>query len=1543
MFESMEPRLLLDGGPVVINEIMYHAPVVPEPLGEEYVELFNTTPDPINLNGWSLTRGAGYTFGDVTIPANGYLVVAADVDAFLLKYPAFPGTAVLVGGPTDWTARLSNAGEDLELEDSSGVRVDLVGYADEGEWSVRIEGPLDNGHTGWAWSDATDGGGKSLELINPALTNNEGQNWAASVPDGGTPGAANSVASTDVAPLILDVEHLPAIPRTTDPVTITCRIIDELGPQATVTLYTRIDDVETVFTAHPMADDGLSNDGAAGDGVYGVVLAPYPNNLTIVEFYVEATDAAHSRTWPAPVPGHGQVTNALFQVDDSYDPTVEWTPGSMPVYRIIMTRAERDELVNEIYATDFWSDAQMNATFVSIDGVESRARYQVGIRNRGAGSRSSAPHNFRVNFTHDDPWQGVSAVNLNHRYGYSSVLGSAVWHEAGLSAAQGQGVEVRLNGVDRAYDTDLMYGAYVAMEALDTDWAAHWFPDDSAGDLYRCSDQTGGEADLRYLGTNPDSYREAYNKQTNEPDDRWVDLINLTYILNNASEENFLEEISQVIDVNEWLRFLAVDSLAGNLEGGLTSGRGDDYAMYQGVNDPRFLLVPHDLDTLFGLGDHTADLDHSIFIYDGVDGLYRLLHHPDTVPLYYAQFLDLIDTVFAAENFDPMVDQLLGGWVSESEIAGIKAYVYNRIYSAGGVLDQIPMDGLTATSGLPVQGDYPHTTTDSFQISGTADGTARSVTVNGYLATWDPRNNGQWAFDSTNFSSGYASRMLVTDDAGVSYHVPTVGEDPLVWTATGYAATGWVNEFAEGQAGVLVSEVATGDTRFVEIQNVSDSAIETAGWTVLLNDPSGGASGVFATPWNLPASVPGHGILYQTDSAGDHYWGAAIPWQPEGAGWVMVLDASGNVMDFVAWGYTAGEIASLSVDYGGFTGITAAGHWTGDGAEPGTTGPGTPTGGFVAFNDTSSGTTSHPNATRYRANGTASGDLLDIVTGVSTGVTLTTTASGVTYQTGAQVPWDGTPAYNVFNGYVDFASGTNASLELQGADYYTYRFSGLDTGDIITYDFDGTAIRGGGYEDRWTLVTLQGATGTVDCAGLGVVVVSPTQVALWTGENDWADQGFVVRWTNIDPGSGGDPGDTDGEFSVVCTQYTGVVPTAVHASGLADGDKGYGLTGIRLTEVAPSGPLSWLKRTGHTDGDGAGDFVRADAGSQGAQNSGLTVPFGTTSPATMGVGFSGGAYDPYVATDVSAAMLAANASLWSRIAFTAPDLTGYDALKLRVRYDDGFVAYLNGTIVAEANAPASPAWDSAATGAHDGSGFVEFDISDHLGDLVVGTNVLAIHGLNAAASDPDFLVQGELVATRGTPSAGLDLQPGVNRLYVESLDGMDGFGNVVDSSYIDIWYDTGYTHDYLDGSPTGALPLFGTPTNVDLVMTTCDSYLPGTPVLVRLEVVDQAERSVYRDLWDATATLDVLDNAGIVLSTSEVTLYNGLGSALVTFTGSGDFQLRASVIGLEATQDFTDWSAQPVTTVSGTLASSQTWSGIYHVTGGDFSIPAGMT
>ncbi|MBN1421734.1 MAG: CotH kinase family protein, partial [Planctomycetes bacterium] len=131
-----------------------------------------------------------------------------------------------------------------------------------------------------------------------------------------------------------------------------------------------------------------------------------------------------------------------------------------------------------------------------------------------------------------------------------------------------------------------------------------------------------------------------------------------------------------------------------------------------------------------------------------------------------------------------------------------------------------------------------------------------------------------------------------------------------------------------------------------------------------------------------------------------------------------------------------------------------------------------------------------------------------------------------------------------------------------------------------------------------------------------------------------------------------------------------------------------------------------------------------------------------------GIPPSGSAYDDLIRTDVAAAMDGGGTSLYARIPFEVDDPLAFDTLSLRVKYDDGFIAYLNGVEVARSNAPAGAGWDAVATAEHPPAQAIryeDFNISAHAASLVPGRNVLAIHGLNAAADDGDFLLLPELV------------------------------------------------------------------------------------------------------------------------------------------------------------------------------------------------------
>lgn len=110
------------------------------------------------------------------------------------------------------------------------------------------------------------------------------------------------------------------------------------------------------------------------------------------------------------------------------------------------------------------------------------------------------------------------------------------------------------------------------------------------------------------------------------------------------------------------------------------------------------------------------------------------------------------------------------------------------------------------------------------------------------------------------------------------------------------------------------------------------------------------------------------------------------------------------------------------------------------------------------------------------------------------------------------------------------------------------------------------------------------------------------------------------------------------------------------------------------------------------------------------------------------------------------------ASVYVRMSFNLASLAGIDQLVLRMKYDDGFEAFINGVEVAEANAPETVQWNSQASATHDDSAakvFQDFDVTSAISQLHVGANVLSIHGLNVATGS-DMLILPELVAKTTT-------------------------------------------------------------------------------------------------------------------------------------------------------------------------------------------------
>jgi hypothetical protein len=139
-----------------------------------------------------------------------------------------------------------------------------------------------------------------------------------------------------------------------------------------------------------------------------------------------------------------------------------------------------------------------------------------------------------------------------------------------------------------------------------------------------------------------------------------------------------------------------------------------------------------------------------------------------------------------------------------------------------------------------------------------------------------------------------------------------------------------------------------------------------------------------------------------------------------------------------------------------------------------------------------------------------------------------------------------------------------------------------------------------------------------------------------------------------------------------------------------------------------------------------------------------------------GIGFD---YPAQVGIDVTG-MRGNTGSVYLRVPFTAP-AGPIASLTLNMKYEDGFVAWINGVEVASHNKPALLQWDSTTGGVSrsnvDAIIFAPFDISAHAGVIQPGTNILAIQVMNSSINNGDVLALPQLITSTGS-SGGVSPQ-----------------------------------------------------------------------------------------------------------------------------------------------------------------------------------------
>lgn len=156
---------------------------------------------------------------------------------------------------------------------------------------------------------------------------------------------------------------------------------------------------------------------------------------------------------------------------------------------------------------------------------------------------------------------------------------------------------------------EIPYGLFTVTEPVDDVFARRYFgknADGTIGDLYKCVWQDPGPANLknnfnsRKLGVSDynEGYRKTYQLKTNKTTSNYADFYYFVDRLNQPALPNYQNVLLQILDVETWLKTLAMAFLVGNPD----DYRSDANNYYLYFYERKAVYIPFDYDQSLGFG-----------------------------------------------------------------------------------------------------------------------------------------------------------------------------------------------------------------------------------------------------------------------------------------------------------------------------------------------------------------------------------------------------------------------------------------------------------------------------------------------------------------------------------------------------------------------------------------------------------------------------------------------------------------------------------------------------------------------------------------------------------------------------------------------------------------------------------------------------------------------------------------------------------------------------------------------------------------------------
>lgn len=635
----------------------------------------------------------------------------------------------------------------------------------------------------------------------------------------GTPAAPNSRRVPNAGPAIWDVVHAPVLPAAGRPVQVTARVADPQGV-VMVTLVYRNDTAATPGFSVPMKDDGIAPDGYANDGIYTGEI-PGLAARTIVAFYIIARDGA-ATAGESRFPDNAPERECLIGFGETM------IPGSLGTYRTWITRN----------ASTYWSTREKNsndpidATFVY---GNSRVIYNMEtlysgspFHTRNYTSPTGSTCDYVLHFPDDERVLGAndfvlcSTGNLGND-NTAQREQAAFWllRELGVPSLYRRYVHVFVNGTKRGLimeDTQQPSG----------DLVEQYYPEDADGQLFKIEDwfefdNAGSsfvniDATLQNFTTTGGQKKAARYRWNWRPRavevsaNDFTNLYQLVDAVTSPRPEPYTTLVDSIVDVDGWMRTLAVERIVGNWDS-WGFDRGKNMYAYRPQRG-KWQLMAWDIDFVMDLG-RTGSLT------GGQDpALNTMWSHPPFLRAYWRAIHDAVYGPMEASRINPLVDAkytaLLANGVSASAPTPIKTYITSRRTA---LITQLNTVAASFTASATVANNMAN-------LTGTAPVSVKTLRFNGveYPVTW---------------SSTTSWNAAVPLNPGANpITVTGIGSDgAVVPGATRNVSATYAGPTASPSTNIVISEImanpAVPGAEFVELRNVSPTlSFDLSGWEI---------------------------------------------------------------------------------------------------------------------------------------------------------------------------------------------------------------------------------------------------------------------------------------------------------------------------------------------------------------------------------------------------------------------------------------------------------------------------------------------------------------------------------------------------------------------------------------------------------------------------------------------------------------------------------------------------------------------------------------